>query len=61
MKIKNFSAMVVPWTKRISIKSEFDIGESVVGVSLEEANVDFEYKCESILSKGSLDMTYDDR
>lgn len=42
-------------------KSQYDVGDSVVGDILREANVTFEFECESILSKDSLDMTDDDR
>jgi L-asparaginase len=37
-------------------KSDFHIGEPMVGSILEEANVSFEFEVESILKKDSLDM-----
>ncbi|MFQ5708134.1 MAG: asparaginase domain-containing protein [bacterium] len=42
-------------------KSTYFVGESLVGEILRAANVSFEYECESILSKDSLDMTEADR
>ena len=61
MKVKIFSAGGTIDKIYFDKKSEFDVGESVVGDILKEANVNFEYECESILSKDSLDMTDDDR
>ena len=61
MKIKIFSVGGTIDKIYFDKKSEFDVGESVVGDILKEANVNFEYECESILSKDSLDMTDDDR
>jgi len=42
-------------------KSEFHIGEPMAGALLEEANVNFEYRVESLLKKDSLDMDEQDR
>ena len=42
-------------------KSKYQVGEPAVDQVLEEANINFEYQCESILRKDSLDMTDDDR
>ena len=61
MKIKIFSAGGTIDKIYFDKKSEFDVGESVVEDILKEANVNFEYECESILSKDSLEMTDDDR
>ncbi len=41
--------------------SEFRIGEPMAQELLEEANVSFDYRIESILKKDSLDMTDEDR
>ena len=61
MKIKIFSAGGTIDKIYFDKKSQFDVGESVVGDILKEANVSFEYECEQILSKDSLDMTDVDR
>jgi len=61
MKIKIFSAGGTIDKIYFDKKSQFDVGESVVGDLLKEANVSFEYECEPILSKDSLDMTDVDR
>jgi L-asparaginase len=42
-------------------KSEFHIGEPMAAELLEEANVNFEYRVESLLKKDSLDMDDQDR
>ncbi|MGD8504721.1 MAG: asparaginase domain-containing protein [Syntrophobacterales bacterium] len=42
-------------------KSKYEVGDPRVGEILKEANVTFDYDCESILKKDSLDMTDDDR
>jgi L-asparaginase len=42
-------------------KSEFHIGDTIIGTLLEEANVDFDYEIESLLKKDSLDMDENDR
>ena len=42
-------------------KSEFHIGDTIIGALLEEANVDFDYEIESLLKKDSLDMDEIDR
>ena len=42
-------------------KSKYEVGEPTVGQILSEANVVFEYQCESLLRKDSLDMTDHDR
>jgi L-asparaginase len=42
-------------------KSEFHIGDTIIGELLEEANVDFDYDIESLLKKDSLDMDENDR
>ncbi len=42
-------------------KSKYEVGDPKVGEMLTEANVIFDYECESILRKDSLDMTDDDR
>jgi L-asparaginase len=42
-------------------KSEFHIGDTIIGTLLEEANVDFDYEIESLLKKDSLYMDENDR
>lgn len=42
-------------------KSEFHIGDTIIGELLEEANVGFDYDIESLLKKDSLDMDENDR
>jgi L-asparaginase len=42
-------------------KSKYEVGDPKIGEILNEANVTFDYECESILKKDSLDMTDDDR
>ena len=42
-------------------KSEFHIGDTIIGALLEEANVDFDYEIESLLKKDSLEMDEIDR
>jgi len=42
-------------------KSTYQVGESRVEEILNEANVVFQYQCESILRKDSLDLTDEDR
>lgn len=41
--------------------SEYQVGESAIGEILRDANVTFDYTCESMIHKDSLDMTDDDR
>ena len=41
-------------------KSEFNIGDTIIGTMLEEANVDFDYEIEALLKKDSLDMDEND-
>jgi len=42
-------------------KSKYEVGEPTVEQILSEAQVNFDYECESLLKKDSLDMTDDDR
>lgn len=42
-------------------KSTYQVGRPTAGDILSEANVGFEYQCEEVLAKDSLDMTDDDR
>lgn len=42
-------------------KSSYEVGESMIGDILKEANVNLEYDISSILHKDSLDMTDEDR
>jgi len=42
-------------------KSEYQVGEPEITEILKEANIEFEYDCESILRKDSLDLTDNDR
>lgn len=41
--------------------SEYQVGESAIEEMLRDANVTFEYTCESVIHKDSLDMTDEDR
>jgi len=41
--------------------SEYQVGESAIGVILRDANVSFECSCESMIHKDSLDMDDEDR
>ncbi len=42
-------------------KSEYQVGKPEITDILEEGNIGFEYACESILRKDSLELTEDDR
>jgi len=42
-------------------KSEFHIGDTIIGALLEEANVDFDYEIEALLKKDSLEIDEIDR
>jgi L-asparaginase len=42
-------------------KSKYEVGEPTVEQILREAQVNFDYECESLLKKDSLDMTDTDR
>ena len=42
-------------------KSKYEVGEPTVEQILREAQVTFDYECESLFKKDSLDMTKDDR
>jgi len=42
-------------------KSTYQVGEPTIGEILEQGNVGFDYECESLLNKDSLDMTDEDR
>ena len=42
-------------------KSDFEIGDSVIGFVLDDARVDFEYEVQQLMRKDSLDMTDADR
>ncbi len=42
-------------------KSEYQVGESVLDEILKQANVTFDYECESLIHKDSLYMTDEDR
>jgi L-asparaginase len=42
-------------------KSKYEVGEPTIKQILREAQVNFEYECESLFKKDSLDMTDDDR
>lgn len=42
-------------------KSEYQVGEPEIAEILKEANIAFEYGCESIMRKDSLDLTDEDR
>ena len=41
--------------------SEYQVGESAIGEILRDANVTFDYTCEPMIHKDSLDMTDEDR
>ena len=61
MKIKFFAVGGTIDKVYFDKKSEYQVGEPIVGQILREANVNFEFECESIIRKDSLDMTDDDR
>ena len=61
MKIKIFTTGGTIDKIYFDIKSEFQIGEPLIEQLLNEANISFDYKSESILRKDSLDLTEDDR
>ncbi|MBA7639270.1 L-asparaginase 2 [subsurface metagenome] len=42
-------------------RSEYQVGESMLNEVLKQANVSFDYECESLIHKDSLDMTDEDR
>ncbi len=42
-------------------KSKYEVGEPTVEQTLSESQVNFDYECESLFKKDSLDMTDDDR
>ena len=61
MKIKIFTTGGTIDKIYFDIKSEFQIGEPLIGQLLNEANISFDYEIESVLRKDSLDLTEDDR
>ena len=42
-------------------KSEYQVGKSMLNEVLKQANVSFDYECEPLIHKDSLDMTDEDR
>lgn len=42
-------------------KSQYEVGESILGEILKEGNVTFTHECKVIMQKDSLDLTDDDR
>ncbi|MCJ7594868.1 MAG: asparaginase domain-containing protein [Desulfobacterales bacterium] len=61
MKIKYFATGGTIDKVYFDRKSAYQVGESGIEKILRGANVNFEYECESILRKDSLDLTDDDR
>jgi L-asparaginase len=61
MKIKIFTTGGTIDKIYFDIKSEFQIGEPLIGQLLNEANISFDYEVESVLRKDSLELTEDDR
>lgn len=61
MKIKLFTTGGTIDKVYFDKRSEYQVGESKIGGILREVNVNFEYECESLLQKDSLDMTEKDR
>lgn len=61
MKIKFFAVGGTIDKVYFDQKSTYKVGEPGVHDILKEANVTFEYECESIMHKDSLDMTRKDR
>ncbi|HOO44886.1 MAG TPA: asparaginase domain-containing protein [Deltaproteobacteria bacterium] len=61
MKIKFFAVGGTIDKVYFDKKSTYKVGEPGVHEILQEANVTFEYECESIMHKDSLDMTRKDR
>jgi len=61
MKIKFFATGGTIDKVYFDRKSTYQVGEPGIAKILKGANVNFEYECESILKKDSLDLTDDDR
>lgn len=61
MKIKIFTTGGTIDKIYFDSKSAYQVGESQIGLLLEEANISFDYEVESIIRKDSLDLTDDDR
>ena len=61
MKIKFFAVGGTIDKVYFDQKSNYKVGEPGVHDILKDANVTFDYECESILQKDSLDMTETDR
>ncbi|MCJ7596030.1 MAG: asparaginase, partial [Desulfobacterales bacterium] len=61
MKIKFFATGGTIDKVYFDRKGTYQVGESGIEKILRGANVNFEYECEPILRKDSLDLTDDDR
>ncbi len=61
MKIKFFTAGGTIDKVYFDRKNDYQIGDSRLSEILEGAHVDFEYDCESLLKKDSLDITEEER
>ena len=61
MKIKFFAVGGTIDKVYFDKKSEYQVGESMLNEVLKQANVSFDYECESLIHKDSVDMTDEDR
>lgn len=61
MKIKFFAVGGTIDKVYFDKRSEYQVGESMLNEVLKQANVSFDYECESLIHKDSLDMTDEDR
>jgi len=61
MKIKFFAVGGTIDKVYFDKKSEYQVGESMLNEVFKQANVSFDYECESLIHKDSLDMTDEDR
>jgi len=61
MKIKFFAVGGTIDKVYFDKRSEYHVGESMLNEVLKQANVSFDFECESLIHKDSLDMTDEDR
>ena len=61
MKIKFFAVGGTIDKVYFDKRSEYHVGESMLNEVLKQANVSFDYECESLIHKDSLDMPDEDR
>lgn len=61
MKIKFFAVGGTIDKVYFDKRSEYQVGESMLNEVLKQANVSFDYECESLIHKDSLDMPDEDR